>query len=87
MTLQEKNMQRNLPCLSPEAQSIRADSFYEHYKGPRYRVLSVARHSENLEEHVVYQDQEGNVWVRPLAMFLENITVNGQTQARFKPVK
>jgi hypothetical protein len=80
--------QETLPCFSPSAQSIVVGSLYEHYKGRRYRILGVARHSETLEELVVYQALygEGNIWVRPLAMFLEQITIDGRPQLRFKPV-
>ena len=62
---------------------------YEHYKGFRYKILSVARHSETLEELVVYQAQhgKGDVWVRPLDMFLEIITIDGQSQPRFRLVQ
>lgn len=63
---------------------------YEHYKGKRYEVLGVARHSETLEEVVVYQAlyqgdfPEGSLWVRPLAMFSENIFVHGVSVSRFR---
>lgn len=46
---------------------------YEHYKGQRYRIIAIARHSETLELLVVYQalyNQEA-IWVRPLYMFLD----------------
>lgn len=61
---------------------------YEHYKGNRYRVLGVAKHSETLEELVVYQALygEGNLWVRPLRMFLEEVEVNGEKKPRFRYV-
>jgi hypothetical protein len=63
-------------------------SIYEHYKGRRYKIIGVARHSETLEELVVYQSlcENGDLWVRPLGMFLENITLNGHSQPRFKLV-
>ena len=46
---------------------------YQHYKGPQYRVFSVARHSETEEDVVFYQALYGDYgfWVRPLSMFLE----------------
>ena len=54
---------------------------YEHYKGRRYRVMGVAKHSETLEKHVVYQHvDERDIWVRPLSMFLES--VNGVPRFR-----
>ncbi len=62
---------------------------YEHYSGKRYEVIAVARHSETLEEYVVYRALYGSqdVWVRPLEMFMEMVTVNGNTVLRFTPVK
>lgn len=78
--------QETLPRFSPLAQSISAGSIYEHYKGNRYKILGIARHSETLEELVVYQALDGDVWVRPLAMFLENVILYGQSQPRFKKV-
>ena len=44
-----------LPSFSAVAQSIIVGSLYEHYKGLRYKIIGVARHSETLEELVVYQ--------------------------------
>lgn len=81
--------QQTLPPFSALAQSIVVGSLYEHYKGLRYKIIGIARHSETLEELVVYQALygEGGIWVRPLAMFLENIVINGQSQPRFKLVQ
>ncbi len=58
---------------------------YRHYKGGEYEVLGVARHSETLEPLVVYRPlyNESGLWVRPLAMFREQVEVNGQLQPRF----
>ena len=62
---------------------------YQHYKGGLYKVISMALHSETLETLVVYEAlyQEGSIWVRPAGMFLENVLIDGQTVARFKPVE
>jgi hypothetical protein len=64
---------------------------YKHYKGNVYKVVGVAKHSETLEELVVYKatyQREGeNLWVRPLIMFTETIIVNGQTVKRFEKMK
>lgn len=48
---------------------------YRHYKGNRYEVLAVARHSETLEPMVVYRALygEGGVWVRPAEMWNERV--------------
>ncbi|WP_166822966.1 DUF1653 domain-containing protein [Thalassoroseus pseudoceratinae] len=59
---------------------------YRHYKGHEYLVLGVARHSETEEELVVYRQDYGEkgLWVRPLAMFLETVEVEGQQVPRFQ---
>lgn len=59
---------------------------YRHYKGHEYEVLGVARHSETEEEFVVYRAQYGEkgLWIRPAAMFLENVTVGGLVCPRFR---
>lgn len=59
---------------------------YRHYKGNDYAVLGVARHSETDEELVVYRALYGEygLWVRPLAMFTELVTVAGQQRPRFE---
>lgn len=81
--------QDTLPCLSLKTKSIVVGSVYEHYKGLCYKIIGVARHTETLEELVVYQALYGNgdIWVRPLAMFLENVVRNGLAQPRFKLVQ
>ena len=61
---------------------------YEHYKnGKKYRVLGVAKHSETLEDMVVYEalyeNEMSKLWVRPLAMFLEEVEFNGKQVPRF----
>lgn len=61
---------------------------YQHYKGPMYKVLFVATHSESEEPLVIYQTQYGDFshWARPLSMFLETIDLNGVTTPRFRYV-
>lgn len=58
---------------------------YQHYKGARYEVVGVVRHSETLEPLVLYRpiDGDGALWVRPFAMFEEWVEVNGQKVRRF----
>lgn len=58
---------------------------YQHYKGGQYEVMGVARHSETFEVLVVYRPLYGDsaVWVRPYAMFYEQVDVNGKLQPRF----
>ena len=57
---------------------------YKHFKGREYQVIGVAKHSETLEELVVYKSLEnGELWVRPLSMFTQEVEANGQKQPRF----
>jgi hypothetical protein len=64
---------------------------YQHYKGKFYEVIGSARHSETLEELVVYralyESEYGKnaLWVRPKAMFLESVLVDGKEVPRFTP--
>ena len=60
-----------------------------HYKGERYKVLNIARHRETLEEYVVYQALygDGDIWIRPLQMFLDQVPINGQHVPRFIAVE
>jgi hypothetical protein len=59
---------------------------YRHYKGNDYEVIGIARHSETEEELVVYRKlyDDGSLWVRPLAMFMEAVAVDGQQIQRFE---
>jgi hypothetical protein len=59
---------------------------YKHYKGKMYEVIGVAKHSETLEEFVVYRALygENELWARPLNMFLEEVEVNGKKVPRFE---
>ena len=58
---------------------------YRHYKGLDYEVIGVARHSETLEPLVVYRPlyNASGLWVRPHAMFFEEIEFEGRRQPRF----
>ncbi|MBS0624767.1 MAG: DUF1653 domain-containing protein [Verrucomicrobia bacterium] len=81
-------MSNTLPPLSVAAKNLKK-GLYEHYKGMQYEVLYVARHSETLEEMVVYQALYGDrgIWVRPLNMFVETIEIDGREMPRFKWIK
>jgi cyclomaltodextrinase / maltogenic alpha-amylase / neopullulanase len=61
---------------------------YKHYKGKEYEVVGIARHSETLEELVVYkalyQNDGENLWVRPLKMFIEEVEIEGKKMSRFE---
>jgi len=62
---------------------------YEHYKGNRYRVIDIVRHSETDELLVLYRLMYGDesLWVRPFAMFFEKVIVDGVEVPRFKFVE
>lgn len=59
---------------------------YQHYKGMRYDVLGTVRHSETLEPMTLYRALYGEhgLWVRPAAMFLETVVIEGVAQPRFQ---
>ncbi len=67
-----------------------APGLYRHYKGSMYEVVDVSRHSETLEELVVYRALyktefgEGSLWVRPKVMFCEEVVIEGIKQPRFQ---
>lgn len=58
---------------------------WRHFKGGEYEVLGTARHSETLEELVVYRALygDGGVWVRPVSMWNETVERDGKTFPRF----
>ena len=59
---------------------------YRHYKGNEYEVIGIAKHSETLEELVIYKARYGNkeLWARPLSIFTESVEVNGERIPRFE---
>ena len=63
------------------------NQYYRHFKGNVYRVLHIAKHSETLEDMVVYQAMYGErgIWVRPLSMLEDAIERDGKTIRRFSP--
>lgn len=62
---------------------------YKHFKGNEYEVIGIAKHSETLEEFVVYKALygDGELWIRPSSMFLETIERDGKTMARFEYIE
>lgn len=64
---------------------------YRHYKGKECEVIGLAKHSETLEDMVVYKELyyseefgDNALWVRPAKMFLEKISVDGKEVSRFE---
>ena len=62
---------------------------YRHFKGNLYTVIGIARHSESMEDMVVYRAEYGDfgLWVRPLAMFEETLERNGEILPRFELIE
>lgn len=60
---------------------------YRHFKGNRYELITVATHSETMEPMVVYRALygEGGIWVRPAAMWSEQVERDGYRGPRFCP--
>ena len=71
-----------------ESREVKIGSVYRHFKGNKYRVLHLAKHSETLEEYVVYQALygENGIWVRPAEMFLGQKEFGGQMINRFEEI-
>lgn len=59
---------------------------YQHYNGNHYELIGVCRHSETLEEMIVYRGLYADyaLWVRPKEMFFGSVTINGVVTPRFK---
>ncbi|MCA9385932.1 DUF1653 domain-containing protein [Candidatus Dojkabacteria bacterium] len=64
---------------------------YKHYSGNEYKVLRIVKHSETLEDMVLYEalynNNLGKFWVRPYDMFTESLEVDGETKPRFEFVR
>ena len=61
---------------------------YRHYKGNMYEVIGMAKHSETLEEMVVYRALygDGGIWVRPAHMWNEKVIFDGKEMLRFTAI-
>jgi hypothetical protein len=70
------------------AQSVKPGE-YRHFKGGMYTVLGIARHSEDhSQEFVVYKAHKtGDLWVRPLSMFVEQVQRDGYKGPRFEYIE
>lgn len=65
---------------------LKINGIYKHFKGNYYLIVDVATHSETEEKYVVYRELygDGNLWVRPLEMFLSEIDYNKYPNAEQK---
>ena len=61
---------------------------YRHFKGNEYEVLGMAKHSETLEDMVIYRALYGErgIWVRPASMWNEKVERDGKTYTRFTKI-
>ena len=77
------SMQDDLPPLITTPPGL-----YRHYKGMLYDVVDTVRHSETLEPMTLYRALYGEqgLWVRPAAMFNEEVVIDGVRQPRFAKV-
>ena len=68
---------------------IKINGIYRHYKGNKYKVIAIGKHSETLEQPVVYQALYGNneIWCRPISMWNDDINVDGKIQKRFQIIE
>jgi hypothetical protein len=57
---------------------------YKHFKGTTYEVIAIGKHSETMEELVIYKNQNNDVWVRPKEMFSDNVKKENYEGPRFK---
>ena len=67
-------------------QKIEIGKTYRHYKGNMYKIIAMAKHSETLEDMIVYSSVVDNkTWVRPYSMW--NETVDDKGTIRFSIVE
>lgn len=63
---------------------------FRHYKNKPYKYAGLAKHSETLEDMVIYEtryeNEKGKIWVRPKQMFFESVEVNGRPVPRFQEI-
>lgn len=84
-----KEQHVTLPSYSVSAQAIMPNMVFAHYKGDRYKIITIARIEATLEEVVVYQLESNPelTWVRPVSLFTEDVLYNGTLVKRFTPVQ
>lgn len=73
---------------NPDTVSVLPGAIYQHYKGQKYKVIGIGKHSETLEDVVLYEalydNSLGRLWCRPLPMWSEEVEVDGQKMPRFR---
>ncbi|MGY6550188.1 MAG: DUF1653 domain-containing protein [Roseinatronobacter sp.] len=62
-----------------------ADKACTHYKGGKYHIIGIAKHSEDHSEFVIYRcDNSGTIWARPRESFFGTVMIDGNETFRFK---
>lgn len=71
--------------------SVKIGGTYLHYKNKKYKLIGIAKHSETLEDMVIYEalypNENGKYWVRPKNMFFENVSVGEYKGPRFQLIE
>lgn len=59
---------------------------YKHFKGNYYLVIDIGKHTDTLEEFIIYKAlyDNGDIWIRPLYQFNEAVKYNNECVPRFK---
>ena len=65
--------------------SVEIGKKYKHYKGNVYEIITFAKHTETMEDLVIYKSvSDAKIWARPLVMFSEKVKdINGVLVDRF----
>lgn len=67
--------------------NLEIGAIYKHYKGTKVKVIGEGFHSETEEPMIIYIHlEDGSTWIRPKAMFLENVIVDGVEVERFEKI-
>lgn len=69
-------------------EELKVGGTYRHYKNKLYKLVGLAKHSETLEDYVVYEalyeNETSKLWVRPRELFLGDVEVNGEKVPHFR---
>ena len=63
---------------------IKKGDKFRHFKGTVYTVIALAKHTETEEELVIYRDEQGSTWARPVDMFCSLVDTEKYPQATQK---
>jgi len=68
--------------------NIKVGETYKHFKGNIYKIIAIAKHSETMEDLVIYQqiDDVTKIWARPINMFNDTIIKENVSYKRFTKI-